>query len=248
MTKLNQIIAIEKTAKSQGARALTDAYHTAQKPALFAGVTRTYRPKDDDGDQLPPESTQVQVSVDQLLTRIWRGVARMLDVVATKDETNTVARADVKIDDNVILADVPATYLLYLEKQLADIRTFISKLPRLDPAESWHFDSAAGSGVSASDAVETHRTKKVPRAQVLYEATDKHPAQVRTYDEDVVVGYWKTTKFSGASPADRIDGMLERVDRLTDAIRQAREQANSVDVVDRVGVGEAVMSYIVRGQ
>jgi hypothetical protein len=35
---------------------------------------------------------------------------------------------------------------------------------------------------------------------VKAEATEKHPAQVEVYHEDVVVGQWKTVKFSGALP------------------------------------------------
>ena len=33
-----------------------------------------------------------------------------------------------------------------------------------------------------------------------YEATEKHPAQVETYTEDIKVGEWTMVKFSGAIP------------------------------------------------
>ena len=49
--------------------------------------------------------------------------------------------------------------------------------------------------------MQTLRTKKVPRNHVKAEATEKHPAQVEVYYEDVAVGYWTTVKFSGALPA-----------------------------------------------
>jgi len=38
---------------------------------------------------------------------------------------------------------VPATYLLFLEKQLTDLHTLVSKLPVLDASETWVFDQAA---------------------------------------------------------------------------------------------------------
>lgn len=70
----------------------------------------------------------------------------------------------------------------------------------------------------------TVRTKKVPRNHVKAEATDKHPAQVDVYYEDVPVGYWTTVKFSGALPARRVNELLDRVEKLQQAVKFAREE------------------------
>jgi len=59
MAKLNQIIAVEKGIKSQSLRDLTDSHQMLQKTSLLSGISRTYRPKDEEGEQLPPESTKV---------------------------------------------------------------------------------------------------------------------------------------------------------------------------------------------
>lgn len=246
MAKLNQIIAIEKGAKTRAAQVITQAYHQAQRQDAFAGISRTYRPKDDDGDQLPSETKRAQVTVPQLLVDVREAVGRLFDVVAQKDLTNTVAKAPVKVDGVVIVEDVPATYLLFLEKQLVDLHTFLSKLPRLDPGEQWSFDPNVNAWVT--EPVETHRSKKVPRAQVLYEATDRHPAQVRPYEEDVLVGYWRTVKFSGALPAKDLEAMLTRVRKLLDGVKQAREQANSVEIIDRRDIGESIFDYVLDGE
>ncbi len=56
------------------------------------------------------------------------------------------------------------------------------------------------------------------------EATDKHPAQVGVYYEDVAVGFWRTVKFSGALPAKRVGELLERVEKLQQAVKFARER------------------------
>ena len=45
----NQVIAIEKGAKTKAERALTDAHHKLQKADLLSGLTRTYTPKDAEG-------------------------------------------------------------------------------------------------------------------------------------------------------------------------------------------------------
>ena len=241
MTKLNQIIAVEKGVKSGALRDLTDAHHVLQKPALLAGISRTYQPKDEDGEVLPPESTRVQVKTEDVLRRTATLLTRLFDVTATKDWANCVARADVVVDGRTLLADVPVSYLLFLEKQLVDLHTFVKKLPLLDAAESWNFEESAD--YWRTEQVRTIRTKKVPRNHVKAEATEKHPAQVEVYYEDVPVGYWTTVKFSGALPARRVNELLDRVEKLQQAVKFAREEANGRDVTDQL-VGDAVFGYL----
>ena len=50
MAKLNQIIAVEKGVKSRSFQELTEAHHALQKPTLLSGISRTYRPKDEEGE------------------------------------------------------------------------------------------------------------------------------------------------------------------------------------------------------
>jgi hypothetical protein len=244
MAKLNQIIAVEKGIKSRSYSELTDAHHSLQKAVLLAGIARTYQPKDEEGEQYPPESTRVQLRAEDVLRQTATTLTRLFDVTATKDWANCEAKADVRVDGEVLLAAVPATYLLFLEKQLADLHTFIAKLPVLDAAESWTFDDAADCW--ATDPVHTTKTKKIPRNHVKAEATDKHPAQVEVYYEDVVVGHWRTVKFSGALPASRVKELLERVDKLAQAVKFAREEANDAEVTDRQ-VGDRIFGYLLTG-
>jgi hypothetical protein len=241
VTKLNQIIAVEKSVKSKSFSELTDAHHAVQKSALLAGISRTYQPKDEEGEQLPPESTKLQIRTESLLRQVGATLTRLLDITATKDVTNCAAKADVVVDGGVLLADVPVTYLLFLEKQLTDMHTFIKKLPVLDAADTWAFNEPADS--YATEPVRTIRTKKVPRNHVKAEATEKHPAQVEVYYEDIAVGYWTTVKYSGALPAKRIADLLQRVETLQQAVKFAREEANSTDVIDRK-VGDKVFGYL----
>ncbi|WP_443732109.1 DUF7873 family protein [Streptantibioticus silvisoli] len=58
----------------------------------------------------------------------------------TKERANRAARADVTVEGRTILADVPVTWLLFLEKRLTDLRTFVKKPPVLDAAGSWSPD------------------------------------------------------------------------------------------------------------
>ncbi|MFJ8823072.1 hypothetical protein ACIREE_14940 [Streptomyces sp. NPDC102467] len=240
-TKLNQIIAVEKGVKAKAHQDLTAAHHGLQKPALLTGIARTYQPKDEEGEQLPPESTRVQVRAEEVLRRTAESLTRLFDVTATKDWANREARADVSVDGQVLIAQVPVSYLLFLEKQLTDLNTFVRRLPVLDAAESWTQDPSTDDW--RTEPVRTVRTKKVPRNHVKAEATEKHPAQVEVYYEDVPVGYWTTVKFSGALPARRISQLLDRVEKLQQAVKFAREEANAAEVTDR-RVGDPVFGYL----
>jgi len=239
--KLNQIIAVEKNIKSRALQDLTEAHHSLQKTALLAGISRTYRPKDEEGEQLPPEATKVQLKSEEIIRKTSETLSKLFDVVATKDWANCQAKANVVVDGQTLLSDVPATYLLFLEKQLVDLHTFIKKLPVLDAAETWAFDQSADCW--ATEPVLTTRTKKVPRNHVKAEATEHHPAQVEVYYEDVTVGNWRTIKFSGSLPARRVNELLARVEKLQEAVKFAREEANNLEVED-IKTGEAVLGYL----
>ncbi len=241
MARLNQIIAVEKGVKTRSQKELTEAHHALQKPALLSGISRTYRPKDEEGEQLPPEATRVQIKAEEIIKKTVDVLTELFDVTATKDYTNCKARADVVVDGKVLLTGVPVTYLLFLEKQLVDLHTFIKKLPVLDASESWTFDPSAD--CFATEPVQTVRTKKIPRNHVKAEATEKHPAQVEVYYEDVAVGYWRTTKFSGALPAKRVNELVERVEKLQKAVKFAREEANN-QTAEEQKVGRTVLDYL----
>jgi hypothetical protein len=113
--KLNQIIAVEKSVKSRALQDLTEAHHSLQKTVLLAGISRVYRPKDEEGEQLPSESTKVQIKTEEIIHKTTETLTKLFDVVATKDWANCQAKADVVVDGQKLLSDVPATYLLFLE-------------------------------------------------------------------------------------------------------------------------------------
>lgn len=229
-TRLNQIIAVLKGVKSDSNAKLTRIYHDVQKPALLAGISRTYRPLKDDDPVLPGESTRVQIRANDVVRQATEVLTRLFDVTAALEWTNTTAKADVVVDGETLIADVPATYLIFLEKQLTDLRTVVAKLPSLDPAEKWSWDDNADAW--ATEKTATTRTQKVMHNHVVAKATDKHAEQVQVYQTDDVVGYWDTVKFSGALPAARRRELVERISTLIEAVKFAREAANMTEVVD----------------
>lgn len=228
MGKLNQVIAVVAAKKKHATAVLTEAYHKIQKGDLLSGISRRYQPKDEDGDQLPSESKHVQCRVNDVVDTVSAPLADMWDCVCTQDVANTQAKTDVIVDGIILASDVPVTHLLFLEKQLTDLSTFVSKLPTLDPADQWHWDDNAN--CYATEPIKSVRTKKVPKTFVKYEATKEHPAQVEVFHEDVLVGTWDTIKFCGDITATDKAAMLDRVRDLKEAVVKAREEANGMEV------------------
>lgn len=228
MAKLNQIIAVANGAKSRTQSGVAELYHKLQKPALMQGLSKKYRPKDEEGELLPAESHRVQFTAKEAIDSAVAQWSTLIDVVATQDVANCQAAADVVVDGKPVIKGVPVTNLLFLEKQLKDVESFVNAIPVLDPGSEWAFSDEADCW--ATPVVETVRTKKIPRNHVKAEATDRFPAQVDVYPEDVVVGYWNKIDFSGAIPQREKSQMIDRVRKLQDAVKAARELANGNDV------------------
>ena len=241
MSHLSQIIAIEKDIKEKAIQARAKAESLFGQSGRYSGLSRNYTPSDDEGEKLPSESTSVQVKSHQIIADVQAALTTLFDTTATKDFANCHAKADVVVDGAVLLKDVPATYILFLEKQLAELVSFVKKIPTLDASEVWHYDTAQD--CYATPPVETTRTRKVPRRFVLAEATKEHPAQVQVYQEDVISGRWRTIKFSGAMPASELNAIVARIEKVQHAVKFAREEANRAEVAQQ-HIGDPLLHFI----
>lgn len=241
MAKLNQILAIEKGIKTRVYAEFTELHQATQKPALMNGFHKSYQARDEEGETYPSESQKVQHSAVDVLERVSASLSELFDITATKDWSNCSARADVTIDGRTLIKEAPATYLLFLEKQLNDLHTFVAKMAELDPGSDWSVDP--GTGLYKTEPTQTQRTKKVQRPITLYEATKEHPAQTQLITEDVVAGTWVTIKYSGAMPAPRKKQLLARIEKLSNAVKFAREQANAAEATEKK-LGREVLDFL----
>lgn len=239
--KLNEIIAITTGRKGQVLKHLTEIYHKFQREGLFDGLSRTYKPRQEEGEQFPSEKKQPQLRVSDLLNDACRELGEFLDLTLTLDVGNAKATADIEVGNEALLKDVPVTTLLFLEKQILEVITLISKIPTPDPAETWTHD--ANQDMLATSPAMTAKTKKVKKVIVKYEATEEHPAQTELIDEDVVVGDWTqilyTTRMAAAVKRD----MMQRARQLLDAIKIAREKANSKEV-EKQKMSNSLLKYV----
>lgn len=242
MAKLCQILAVLTGKKTQVMRIITEVNKKLQKPVLFQGLSKRYTPKDEEnGEKFPDENQKVQFRVADALAEVRQAMAELMDLTATQDVTNCVAKANVVVDGVAVLENVPVTHLLWLEKTLNDLHTIIDNLPVLDPQETWSYDSNAG--LFASEAITTTKTKKKPTVVVKYPATEQHPAQTEMFNEDIPIGTWRQIKFSACVPADEKKDLLVKVVKLQEAVKVAREEANGVSTLD-TKYGDKIFDFV----
>ena len=243
MGKLHELLAVEPDLKGASEKIIGETINTfTKKQHHFIERIKSYQPKDEDGDTFAAEKQEMVTTVPKKLDHTQEVVVRYLDGMAQKEFTNTEATAVLEVDGKPLIdMPLPATLLLALEGRLKQLREVYNAIPTLDPSETWHWDDKTKT--YEAEAKQTYKAKKVYRNHVKAPATDKHPAQVETYTEDERVGTWTEKKWSGmVTPAEKAL-LLERLDVLARAVKQARQRANDTEV-KKLSVGDALFNFI----
>jgi hypothetical protein len=251
---LHQVIAVERGVEADAKRGVGEIQRVLAVGGdsdPLTGLSRTHRSLDPEHYPVQPaENRKVQLTTADLLASAAKALTRLYDLKLTREAGNALAAADVTVDGTVLLENVPIGYLLFLEGKLSELVSgLIDRLPVLDPAEEWHdhtADPALRRGVWASAPRETTSRTRVPQVQVLYDATPEHPAQVRPYETDLITGYWTLVKYSGQLPAHVVQEIRERAVKVLEAVRAAREQANTLEVANREA-GAVILGHIFGG-
>lgn len=243
MGKLHELLAVEPDLKGAAEKIIAETINTfTKKPNHFEARHKNYRPKDEDGDTFAPERQEMVTTVPKKLDHTQDVVVRYLDAVAQKEVTNTEASAVLEVDGTPLIdTPLPATLLLALEGRLKQLREVYNAIPTLDPSETWKWDEQTKT--YEAESKDSYKTKKVYRNHVKAPATDKHPAQVETYTEDERIGTWTTKRWSGCvTPAEKA-AVLGRIDKLTRAVKQARQRANDAEA-KKVELGNVLFNFI----
>jgi hypothetical protein len=246
MARLGQVTVRLDGKKTAVKERVTELYKTLQKPALFTGYTRRYTPFKQDGDRaetLPAENVMVQVRFRELLAQARKSWTELMDGIYTQDLGNTRAKADVVVGDVVLAKDVPVTTLMFLIKQWTDVLSFIQHLPTPDPAVTWVYDSNQGL-LKTGTPEQVRRTKKSIVRHIKFEPTDKHPGQADFMTEDVDIGVYEKTDFSGGCPQDVKLAMITRVSAVIEALKVAREAANIATEAPENKIADPIFDYV----
>lgn len=251
---LHELLAVEQERKGEADKARRNTQEQfTRKTSHFTGIRRTFRPfsVDEDKGEVPGErleaETRLVTTVPETIEEALKALRRALDVSYQIDEANTRARANLVIDDEVLAEDVPATFLLQLEKRLRHVRDLFEQIPTRDPVKLWQLDTGADkSHVFRAEPVVTIRKKRERKYNVMYEATKEHPAQIDIVEVDEPVGEIRSYEWSGMLSPGLKNALIERTERLIRAVKQARSRANTEKVNTERKIGAAITAYLVR--
>lgn len=245
-THLHELLAVVADSTNAAQAISTETLVTfTKKPDHFKGQARavTFFAEARAGENVQ-DSKELVTTVDAKLDHTFAVLGRNFDAILQVEEANQRASADLVVDGEVVATSVPATFLLGMEKRLKAVRDLILAAPTLDPSLRWSENPAAGEGVFVSDVQVTMRNEKVLQHKILVAATDKHPAQVEKWSEDVPVARIETTQFSGMLSPARKSAMVARCDKLIEAVKMARQRANTVEVRKDLRIAADMFDYI----
>jgi len=246
MPKLHELLAVSGNLEGQAQKCVTDLKDTfGKKHHLFVERTLTFTSNKEGAEAVTEEHLELQTTVPREFQWVSEMLTRLLDTDHAINEANTIARADLQLDDGVVLLkEMPATSLLELEKRLKWLHDLIATAPTLDPAKGFKPDPEKGDDVFRAREVVRTRTQKMTKPIVLYEATEKHPAQTQLINDDVPTGTIRGMEWSGMITPARKAELLDRCEQLTRAVKRARSRANDVAVPNANRIGSVLLGYV----
>jgi len=243
---LHEILAVVGSLDGAKDKIIAEAQNTfTKKAAHFMGWHKKLEMHDEARKQEEIEENQALVTtVMAKLDYMKKSCVRFYDAKFQKETGGQLAKADIVIDDQVLASDVPVYFLLELEKELKQLRVVYDSIPTLAPGVEWKKAEDIGDGIwRAANKLQKTKTEKTPQHKIIVPATKEHPAQIREWNEDKVVGMYITDTWSGMlSPAEK-SVLLDRFDKLLRAVKKARQRANGTEV-PKVTIGSAIFSYI----
>jgi hypothetical protein len=252
---LHEILAVEQDLKGNAERARTTTLESFRsKQTHYTGLRRTFRPfavdenaVDDQAAERLEAETRLAKTVAGELESALAIVAEAMTVGFQIDEANTRAKADIVVDGETIAADMPATFLLQLERRLREIRSVIREAPIFDPVRPWTADPDADRPhVLRAEPVTTIRKGRARKYNVMVEATKEHPAQVDVVEVEEPVGEIRSYEWTGKLSIAKKTALVDQVDKLIAAVKQARSRANAIEVNTEIKIGKALTRFLLR--
>lgn len=242
---LHELLAVEGDLDGAHKKILEETVTTfTKKSDHFMGMHRKLEMFAEDGIKYPEEFKAIDTTVQAKLDHMKKTEVRYFDAMLQKEATNQTATADLVVDGVTIGTGLPATFLLGMETRLKHLRSAYEHIPTLQPGLEWEKDTTQGKNIyKTSRPSEKLKTETVIEPVVLYQATKEHPAQVKEVSKVNTVGKYVQNNWSGMiTPAEK-SVLLGRLDKLIRAFKQARQRANTTEVVER-SIGAELFAFI----
>jgi len=253
MGKLHELLAVEASNEAAATALIGQTTNTFKsKENLFKGKARTLQ-MFGKNEQNQIEMTAIEAknyqnllvsaTIPDSLNYMACVLADYYDVVAQKELTNQLAKADVVIDGKVIIEGVPATFLLGMETKLKTLRNVLDEIPTMAPGMLWKEATEIGRFIYKTDPIRDIKTEKMTDHKMLPQPNPNIPVQYVPIESSKNVGEYTEVNFTGLiNSADKAK-LIERLDSLLKAVKQARQRANNVDA-STTKVGDKMMGYL----
>lgn len=253
MGKLHELLAIESNVESAATKLLNETTQTFKnKEALFKGKHRTLqlfgkteenRVEFDAIEAKDSVRIPVAATVPGNLNYLGTILADYYDVVAQKESTNQIAKADLVVGNLVIGKDLPATFLLGLETKFKNLRVMLEEIPTMSPGVIWKEAPEIGNYIYKSDPTKDIKTAKSVDHKMLPQPNANIAVQYVPIDINKNIGEFTEVQSTGLINSADKARLIERLDTLLKEIKKARQRANNVDTVN-TKVGDAMMGYL----
>ena len=253
MPKLHEILAVEGSREQESRTRMGKVQRLFGNPAAFIGEITTTQMFDAAAPKPPDERRSFSTSVMRELRGMLSLSAAHYEVMFLKEASNQSARSDLVVDGEVLMTEMPVTFLLGLEKRLRSMREVFAAIPIADPSVDWVAAPEMGPDlIQAQHPVVQSKTQAEFVHKVLYEATDNHPAQIEKWTAQVPVGRITRKVWSGLWPQARKNALLKRMDALIEGALTARQRANEYAIPDErnkqaKGIHETLATYLLGG-
>lgn len=244
-TRLHELLAVRTSLETQAGTTTNGLAGTFEKKQhLFTGRLKSFAPFGETAIAKTEEQVDIQTGVLTELAWLKQHVIPWIDNILHIAEGNTDAKADIILDNGLVIAtNIPTSALLDFERLIDGLRQFALKIPTLDPAKSFAPAPDKGANIYAARPVEKVRREKRRKVIVLSPATDRHPAQVQLVEEDEPTGTIQEQEWSSMiTPAQKAE-ILARIENLARATKRARQRANTAIVDLDHKVGEEMYRY-----
>lgn len=235
MTKLHEILAVERTKIAASNKLMEDAANKFKKDQFFLGFVKSLKMIQDSAEntaleESSRENKELNTTVPETLAYMFKYWNEAEDIIFTKNKTNQLAIANLEYKGSVLVENVPVDQLLGLEVRLENLRKVLELIPTHDASKEWILLDSGRLGEYASATIETtSKTEKTMTPVVLYEATEHHPAQIERVTVDKIVGTFSRKVTSGAATSKQKAALLTTIDELIVESKKARMRANSID-------------------
>jgi hypothetical protein len=212
------------------------------KESVLKGESRVFTPTDDEGETRPATSVKVQHNSKDLLATLSKVLGDFFNYELTKNLGNCMNTATVTVSGLSLELDMSS--LLFLRTQLTELAGKFNSFSTLSNQSEWLMDE--DTGFRRTPPVVTVSYKNVETPLLLAPATKEHPAQVKTFQQQVEQGRWSATQFSSQLSPTEVEAMKRRTEELLMLLNVAIKDinANKVEVDNN---GSQLVNYIING-